>query len=132
MISTSTVNPWPSNPAAPHVRSGRRAPDHTCTTPWTPRVCVEHVGSTAHPAIVYVAALDAHDLDGGALGTTWAAYPPRVIIIQHYCNLIEAPWLVNGGHGASLRHHNVAESQSHDARALALRGLGFAATGAVC
>jgi hypothetical protein len=22
------------------------------------------------------------------------------------CNIIEAPWLVNGGHGASLRHHN--------------------------
>eukprot|EP01047_Picozoa_sp_COSAG01_P066028 COSAG01_NODE_9034_length_2575_cov_3.615105_3_plen_311_part_00 len=22
-----------------------------------------------------------------------------------YCNIIEAPWLVNGGHGASLRHH---------------------------
>eukprot|EP01047_Picozoa_sp_COSAG01_P001358 COSAG01_NODE_30_length_36127_cov_41.433234_32_plen_174_part_00 len=21
------------------------------------------------------------------------------------CNVIEAPWLVNGGHGASLRHH---------------------------
>jgi hypothetical protein len=21
------------------------------------------------------------------------------------CNIIEAPWLVNGGHGASLRHH---------------------------
>eukprot|EP01047_Picozoa_sp_COSAG01_P010710 COSAG01_NODE_458_length_16743_cov_124.609208_17_plen_119_part_00 len=26
----------------------------------------------------------------------------------HYCNLIEAPWLVNGGHGASLRHHKQA------------------------
>jgi hypothetical protein len=27
----------------------------------------------------------------------------------HYCNVIEAPWLVNGGHGASLnRHHSVA------------------------
>jgi hypothetical protein len=24
-----------------------------------------------------------------------------------YCNVIEAPWLVNSGHGASLRHHNV-------------------------
>eukprot|EP01047_Picozoa_sp_COSAG01_P045620 COSAG01_NODE_4218_length_5229_cov_16.645419_7_plen_207_part_00 len=24
---------------------------------------------------------------------------------DHYCNVIEAPWLVNGGHGASLRHH---------------------------
>jgi hypothetical protein len=22
-----------------------------------------------------------------------------------YCHIIEAPWLVNGGHGASLRHH---------------------------
>ena len=21
------------------------------------------------------------------------------------CNIIEAPWLVNGGHGASFRHH---------------------------
>jgi hypothetical protein len=27
--------------------------------------------------------------------------PPR----QQQCNVIEAPWLVNGGHGASLRHH---------------------------
>jgi hypothetical protein len=24
---------------------------------------------------------------------------------DHECNIIEAPWLVNGGHGASLRHH---------------------------
>jgi hypothetical protein len=24
----------------------------------------------------------------------------------HDCNSIEAPWRVNGGHGASLRHHN--------------------------
>ena len=33
----------------------------------------------------------------------------------NYCNVIEAPWLVNGGHGASLRHHkgikNTHESQ---------------------
>jgi hypothetical protein len=26
---------------------------------------------------------------------------------SHYCNVIEAPWLVNGGHGASLRCHNM-------------------------
>eukprot|EP01047_Picozoa_sp_COSAG01_P065534 COSAG01_NODE_8870_length_2631_cov_3.138231_5_plen_161_part_00 len=26
--------------------------------------------------------------------------------LVHDCNIIEAPWLVNGGHGASLRHHN--------------------------
>eukprot|EP01047_Picozoa_sp_COSAG01_P010639 COSAG01_NODE_455_length_16792_cov_112.440424_7_plen_154_part_00 len=25
---------------------------------------------------------------------------------HRYCNMIEAPWLVNGGHGASFRHHN--------------------------
>jgi hypothetical protein len=31
-----------------------------------------------------------------------ASAPPS----SHYCNMIEAPWLVNGGHGASLRHHN--------------------------
>eukprot|EP01047_Picozoa_sp_COSAG01_P025774 COSAG01_NODE_1641_length_9647_cov_5.299539_2_plen_76_part_00 len=24
------------------------------------------------------------------------------------CDIIVAPWLVNGGHGASLRHHNAA------------------------
>jgi hypothetical protein len=24
----------------------------------------------------------------------------------HYCHIIEAPWLLNGGHGASLRNHN--------------------------
>jgi hypothetical protein len=27
------------------------------------------------------------------------------LALQHYCNIIEASWLVNGGHGASLRHH---------------------------
>jgi hypothetical protein len=27
----------------------------------------------------------------------------------HYCNIIETPWLVNGGHGASLRHHRSHE-----------------------
>jgi hypothetical protein len=25
--------------------------------------------------------------------------------IAHHCNIIEAPWLVNGAHGASLRRH---------------------------
>eukprot|EP01047_Picozoa_sp_COSAG01_P015519 COSAG01_NODE_778_length_13681_cov_15.265130_3_plen_97_part_00 len=34
----------------------------------------------------------------------------------HYCNIIEAPWLVNGGHGASLRHHNIrTEAMVHAA-----------------
>jgi hypothetical protein len=30
--------------------------------------------------------------------------------------IIEAPWLVNGGHGASFRHHNCAdgEPRHHD------------------
>eukprot|EP01047_Picozoa_sp_COSAG01_P032113 COSAG01_NODE_2307_length_7944_cov_31.370045_1_plen_162_part_00 len=32
----------------------------------------------------------------------------------HLCNIIEAPWLVNGGHGASLRHHNVAARRHVD------------------
>eukprot|EP01047_Picozoa_sp_COSAG01_P008056 COSAG01_NODE_312_length_19063_cov_207.879825_19_plen_137_part_00 len=27
---------------------------------------------------------------------------------SRYCNISEAPWLVNGGHGASLRHHNAS------------------------
>jgi hypothetical protein len=26
---------------------------------------------------------------------------------RHHCNVIEAPWLVNGGHGASLRQHQM-------------------------
>jgi hypothetical protein len=26
----------------------------------------------------------------------------------HYCNIIEAPWLVHCGHGASLRHRNTS------------------------
>jgi hypothetical protein len=33
----------------------------------------------------------------------------------HYCNVIEAPWLVNSGHGASLRHH-IAERERERAR----------------
>jgi hypothetical protein len=37
-----------------------------------------------------------------------------------HCNIIEAPWLVNGGHGASLRHHNVTSSPWLEAPALAL------------
>jgi hypothetical protein len=28
-------------------------------------------------------------------------------------DIIEAPWLVNGGHGASLRHHNHTSVASH-------------------
>eukprot|EP01047_Picozoa_sp_COSAG01_P037916 COSAG01_NODE_3045_length_6671_cov_14.931396_5_plen_68_part_00 len=28
---------------------------------------------------------------------------PRVDLDSVNCNIIEAPWLVNGGHGASLR-----------------------------
>eukprot|EP01047_Picozoa_sp_COSAG01_P058769 COSAG01_NODE_6966_length_3413_cov_7.056427_4_plen_129_part_00 len=27
----------------------------------------------------------------------------------NYCNAIEAAWLVNGGHGASLRHHTASQ-----------------------
>jgi hypothetical protein len=29
----------------------------------------------------------------------------RCTLLPHYCHIIEAPWLVNGGHSASLRHH---------------------------
>jgi hypothetical protein len=29
----------------------------------------------------------------------------QALHLVHYCNIIEAPWLVNGGHGASFRHH---------------------------
>eukprot|EP01047_Picozoa_sp_COSAG01_P030250 COSAG01_NODE_2105_length_8423_cov_6.483409_3_plen_297_part_00 len=35
----------------------------------------------------------------------------RARLLRRYCNVIEAPWLVNGGHGASLRphkHHSAA------------------------
>jgi hypothetical protein len=32
--------------------------------------------------------------------------------IAHHCNIIEAPWLVNGGHGASLnRRHKGTQAQ---------------------
>eukprot|EP01047_Picozoa_sp_COSAG01_P090049 COSAG01_NODE_21991_length_876_cov_13.550837_1_plen_69_part_00 len=37
------------------------------------------------------------DLGKGLQGTVVA------INFHHYCNLIDAPWLVNGGHGASLK-----------------------------
>jgi hypothetical protein len=43
---------------------------------------------------------------GGSLTQTRASnYPLRV---SDDCNIIEAPWLVNGGHGASLSHHIAA------------------------
>jgi hypothetical protein len=29
---------------------------------------------------------------------------------RHYCNIIEAPWLVHCGHGASIRHHGGSQS----------------------
>jgi hypothetical protein len=32
------------------------------------------------------------------------------------CNVIKAPWLVNGGHGASLRHHNEGSARTGSAR----------------
>jgi hypothetical protein len=38
----------------------------------------------------------------GVNDAAWARTHPSA----HYCNIIEAPWLVNGGHGASLRHNN--------------------------
>jgi hypothetical protein len=34
-----------------------------------------------------------------------------------YCNVIEAPWLVNGGHGASLRHQLQVRAQLEGADA---------------
>jgi hypothetical protein len=33
------------------------------------------------------------------------ALRPADVPLLDYCNIIEAPWLVSGGHGASLRHH---------------------------
>jgi hypothetical protein len=39
-----------------------------------------------------------------------AALPAQGTLLHrtgtHYCNIIEAPWLANGGHRASFRHHN--------------------------
>jgi hypothetical protein len=35
------------------------------------------------------------------------AQPAAAGTFSTYCNIIEAPWLVNGGHGASLRHHTL-------------------------
>ena len=32
--------------------------------------------------------------------------PPPRAFLSSFDTVIEAPWLVNGGHGASLRHHN--------------------------
>eukprot|EP01047_Picozoa_sp_COSAG01_P007379 COSAG01_NODE_280_length_19520_cov_9.720406_13_plen_363_part_00 len=40
--------------------------------------------------------------DGPSSPASSAAASPRV---ASSCDIIEAPWLVNGGHGASLRHH---------------------------
>jgi hypothetical protein len=34
-----------------------------------------------------------------------AFWKPWIVCPSLRCNVIEAPWLVNGGHGASLRHH---------------------------
>jgi hypothetical protein len=33
--------------------------------------------------------------------------------LVHYCNMIEAPWLVNGGHGASFRHYKGVHGLHH-------------------
>eukprot|EP01047_Picozoa_sp_COSAG01_P018673 COSAG01_NODE_1017_length_12107_cov_114.566372_4_plen_127_part_00 len=41
---------------------------------------------------------------GAAAAVTYTA--SLMVPAGRYCNMIEAPWLVNGGHGASLRHHN--------------------------
>eukprot|EP01047_Picozoa_sp_COSAG01_P046896 COSAG01_NODE_4436_length_5025_cov_3.808161_3_plen_379_part_00 len=41
-----------------------------------------------------------------------AAAPSRARSPAARCNVIEAPWLANGGHGASLRHHNAARGGS--------------------
>jgi hypothetical protein len=38
----------------------------------------------------------------------------------HYCHIIEAPWLVNGGHSASLRHH---KQLGHTRTVMRLRAL---------
>jgi hypothetical protein len=39
-----------------------------------------------------------------------AALPAQGTLLHrtgtHYCNIIEAPWLANGGHRASFNHHN--------------------------
>jgi hypothetical protein len=39
-----------------------------------------------------------------------AALPAQGTLLHrtgtHYCNIIEAPWLANGRHRASFRHHN--------------------------
>jgi hypothetical protein len=37
---------------------------------------------------------------GGA--RVWRRHLDLLTRVRHYCNVIEAPWLVNGGHGASL------------------------------
>jgi hypothetical protein len=34
-----------------------------------------------------------------------ATAPPSAHTTRHHCNIIGAPWRVNGGHGASYRHH---------------------------
>jgi hypothetical protein len=47
----------------------------------------------------------------GAAGHVGRAGPGGRAARCHYCNSFEAPWLVNGGHGASLRHHNHLEGE---------------------
>jgi hypothetical protein len=41
---------------------------------------------------------------------------------MHYCNSIEAPWLVHGGHSASLRHHAATRQHISPAAAVLITG----------
>jgi hypothetical protein len=51
------------------------------------------------------------------------AYPPALQpTLAVRALIIEAPWLVNGGHGASLRHHSRALAVIHIAAARASAG----------
>jgi hypothetical protein len=67
-------------------------------------------GCDRHPAAAAAAAAG----DRGEVGEVWVKWvkkpPPRGMVAHARCavsttNIIEAPWLVNGGHGASLKHH---------------------------
>jgi hypothetical protein len=73
----------------------------------------QQVGERAEHGAAAVAAVGA---GGVQLGGPHARRGRRAVDLHQLCNMIEAPWLVNGGHGASVRHHTVHHIASYQRR----------------
>jgi hypothetical protein len=74
------------------------------------RVWPRHREEQPRPRRTHTAAVD-RPARGPGLTDIHLRFDPIVEASNHHDqnrggDFIEAPWLVNGGHGASLRHHN--------------------------